>query len=108
VTVLHVSLLTSVGNASQFPLSRELLMQHLELFNELLTDRSKDIARGDGSVCLDSYEKLRNIGVSDCIRCQHKIDRGRQVLYSYTQPCRHWGASSGARREGYQECGLLS
>lgn len=93
MAVLHVSLLTSVGDASQFPFSRELLMQHLELFNELLTDRSKDIAGSDGTICLDSNEKLRNIGMSNCVRCQHKIHQGRQDLYFYTQPCRHWGAS---------------
>ena len=56
MTVLHVSLLTSVGNASQFPLSRELLVQHLELVNELLTDRREDVARSHLTVCLDTDE----------------------------------------------------
>lgn len=80
MAVLHVSLLTSVGDASQFPFSRELLMQHLELFNELLTDRSKDIAGSDGTICLDSNEKLRNIGMSNFIPSHVDIGVHLEVL----------------------------
>lgn len=42
--VLEIALFSSVGDASQLPLSCELLMQQLELVDELLAYRCKHIA----------------------------------------------------------------
>lgn len=65
VTILHIALLSSVGDTSQLPLSCELLMQHLELVDEFLTDGRKHVAGRNGAICLDTDEELRDVGVSN-------------------------------------------
>lgn len=67
VTILHVALLSCVGDTSQLPLSCELLMQHLELVDEFLTDGRKHVAGRDGAIRLDTDEELRDVGVSNLI-----------------------------------------
>lgn len=65
VTILHVALLSSVGDTSEFPLSRKLLMQHLKLVDELLANGREHITGRDGTVCLDTDEELRDVRVSN-------------------------------------------
>lgn len=66
MSVLKVTLFSCVGDTSQLPLSRELLVQHLELVDEFLAYRCEHVPGRDGSIRLDADEELRDIGVTDC------------------------------------------
>ena len=62
---LHIPLFSGIGDSSQLPLTCEFLVKHFELVDELLTDGSEDVSRGDNSISLNSYEQLGNVWVSN-------------------------------------------
>jgi hypothetical protein len=80
VAVLHVALLSGCCDTPQFPLSCELLVQHLELVDQLLTNRSKNIPRSDSPVRLNSDKKLRNVGVGNLVSSHVDVGVHLEVL----------------------------
>lgn len=67
MTVLHVALLTSVGDATELPLTSELLVEHLELVDKFLADGGEDITGSDGAVSLDANKELRDVRVGNLV-----------------------------------------
>lgn len=65
--VLHISLVTRVGDTSQLPLACELLVQHFKLVDEFFTDRRENISGRDSAVGLDSNKELGNIRMSNLV-----------------------------------------
>lgn len=69
---LHVSLLAGVGDASQLPFSREFLVQHFELVDQLLANRREHISGRDSAVCLYAQKQLWYVGVADYVTVSMK------------------------------------
>ena len=62
---LHIALLSSVCDSSQFPFTSEVLMEHLQLIDKFFTYCCENIARRYCAICLHADEELGNVGVSD-------------------------------------------
>lgn len=67
MTVLHVALLASVGDATELPLASKLLVEHLQLVDQLLADGGEDITGSDGAVSLDANKELRDVRVGNLV-----------------------------------------